>query len=85
MSRFRVWTGPTSVKVVADALRLVPEVHDVIEGTEHVIFDSPDATGEDVLKRAHHIGETRPCWSFLAYGGARRVFIEPFKAREEGE
>lgn len=41
MYRFKVWTGPVQVKVIADALRAKPDLfYEVWEGTEHVYFKS---------------------------------------------
>jgi hypothetical protein len=40
LTKYYIWTGPTQVKQVAEALQFVGGVYNVIEGTEKVIFES---------------------------------------------
>lgn len=37
--KYKVYTGPVYVKDVAAAFKQVMEVHNVLDGTEHVYFD----------------------------------------------
>lgn len=76
--RWKVWTGPTTVRQVAEAYRAFPGVSDVLEGTEHVHFsyegDAPvDMTRRGVppLVRAYAIG--------VSGGGVKRISRNPKK------
>ncbi len=71
--RFRVWTGPTRVADVAKAIRTIPGVTGVVEGTEHVLFDCAEVTPDGILRRAHAVGESSASWPFLDHGGCRRI------------
>lgn len=63
--RWKVWTGPTAVRQVAEAYSAFPGVTDVLAGTEHVHFtydgDLNDLTkrGVPALVRAYAIGLDR--------------------------
>ena len=46
---WRMWTGPVAVKQVAEALRSVAGVKNVVEGTENVLFDYSGNHPQDML------------------------------------
>jgi hypothetical protein len=73
MIRWKVWTGPTRVGDVAEAIQTVPGVTGVIKGTEHVLFDCAEVTPDGILRRAHAVGASSASWTFLDCGGCRRI------------